>query len=263
MGACRASLQKWINNPPSCKAAVDRPANRNTGTLGMISTRKTASPWESMIVESRYNLSKPAKLVSDLLREYAGGISGRGLDLGCGLGRHLATVDEYGFIPFGLDISTQAVKSSSKVAAVISGGFMIRADMSHMPLRDGSFELILAWRSLYLNTVEKIRLAVREINRTLKPGGVLIASIRSTSNSLFFVGRERGVEIEKNTFRVSVADGAPEIIYHFFDETEVKELFYGYEIKRLMEVPLAHTKYTAELPHENLFWVLAARKVAV
>jgi len=94
------------------------------------------------------------------------------LDAGCGTG---AMLDLYGRWPdtevTGIDLSPEALRFSRERGH----SRLVGADLTRLPFRSGTFDVVSA-----LDVIEHVaddQAAVREINRVLRPGGILVASV--------------------------------------------------------------------------------------
>ena len=94
------------------------------------------------------------------------------LDIGCGNGRNM-TYKEHNFK--GIDSSEEFVRiCKSKNLDVVEG------DMCNLPFDDKQFDAILSIASFHhLFTHERRNIAVREMERILKPGGLILLSVWS------------------------------------------------------------------------------------
>jgi SAM-dependent methyltransferase len=90
----------------------------------------------------------------------------RVLDAGCGNGEYLRALSGHPVLAAGCDLSMGMLRSSPHRA-------LLNADVSALPVRDGTFDVALAAHMLY--HVPDRRAAVRELRRVLAPGGVCIA----------------------------------------------------------------------------------------
>jgi SAM-dependent methyltransferase len=94
------------------------------------------------------------------------------LDAGCGTGALMDRLEaQPGVIVFGLDFSGQALAYTRRRGH----GRLVQGDLTCLPFPDGTFDVITA-----LDVVEHIRedeRALQEVNRVLRPGGVLLASV--------------------------------------------------------------------------------------
>jgi ubiquinone/menaquinone biosynthesis C-methylase UbiE len=96
----------------------------------------------------------------------------RVLDAGCGTGALLDRLESRpGAEVYGLDFSGQALAYTRQRGHL----HLVQADLTKLPFPDGTFDVITA-----LDVVEHIREdegALREVNRVLRPGGVLLVSV--------------------------------------------------------------------------------------
>jgi len=87
---------------------------------------------------------------------------GRCLDLGCGDGRHRDWVEKAGWTYIGMDTDLDR------------GGAIIVGDALHLPLTDACFDMVLIWQ--VLEHLSQPWLALSEVNRVLKSGGLVVGS---------------------------------------------------------------------------------------
>jgi SAM-dependent methyltransferase len=112
-------------------------------------------------------------IVYSLLRRYlAPGAAGSrmALDLGCGAGLNLDHLAEYA-VPVGTDFSEEALRFCLERGHTR----LCKADAAELPFRDRQFDIITA-----LDVIEHLDddvVALAELRRTLKPGGLLIVSV--------------------------------------------------------------------------------------
>lgn len=95
------------------------------------------------------------------------------LDAGCGTGRYIGTIMRYGAQPVGIDFS-------EGMLAVARARFpdtpFLRGDLrARLPFPDAVFDKVLCAQAL--KHLPGLAYAVTEFARSLKPGGVLIASV--------------------------------------------------------------------------------------
>ena len=90
----------------------------------------------------------------------------RVLDAGCGNGEYLRALAGYPVRAAGCDLSAGMLRAVPHPA-------LFCADVAALPVRDGSFDVVLAVHMLY--HVPDRQAAVRELRRVLAPAGVCIA----------------------------------------------------------------------------------------
>jgi SAM-dependent methyltransferase len=95
------------------------------------------------------------------------------LEVGCGRGGGTAYVFER-FAPrslTGVDLARSAIRSASRRYGR-SGLMFVAGDAEHLPLADGSFDVILSVESSHC--YPEMRRFLREARRVLRPGGVML-----------------------------------------------------------------------------------------
>jgi SAM-dependent methyltransferase len=135
----------------------------------------------------------------------------RGIDIGCGLGRHslAAVVRHYSmtcvdFCCGALLETTRVLETHGHMAPVVC------ARMEMLPFRDAAYDFALAWCVLNHGTKAQFADAVREASRVVKPGGRLLGCIMTRDDARF----GRGVRVEEDTFVFS--EGPERGICHHF-----------------------------------------------
>lgn len=89
------------------------------------------------------------------------------LDAGCGTGAVLSYLQNYGQT-IGIDISNEALKYAKQIGQVQKG------DVTSVPFKDDSFDLVVCLDVLYHLWVKDYQKALTEFNRVLKKGGILL-----------------------------------------------------------------------------------------
>ncbi len=92
---------------------------------------------------------------------------GRVLDVGCGTGQAMRYASE------GIDVSSEMLKH----ARIKGFENLLQADAEELPFKDGSFDTVLCIFTV-LNLCD-CRKAVKEMNRVLRKGGIVIISTAS------------------------------------------------------------------------------------
>ena len=95
-------------------------------------------------------------------------------DVGCGTGRHLQRVlARRADIIVGVDFSRQMLAGAGAKFAN-SSVCLIESNASNLPLASSSFDIVLC--TLVLGHISELDIAVAEITRILKPGGIVLIS---------------------------------------------------------------------------------------
>jgi SAM-dependent methyltransferase len=105
----------------------------------------------------------------------------RVLDAGCGDGRHVATAAARGCFVLGLDSDLAVLRASR---SRIAGADFVAGDLERLPFRDSAFDATICTETL--EHLADDAAAVREIARTLRPGGTLLGAVPSHFTELLY-----------------------------------------------------------------------------
>src|SRR5207253_3551150 len=104
-------------------------------------------------------------------------------DLGCGYGRHLRELAQFGHRAIGVDSSALLLAEACKEEP---RAMLVRADLRALPLHQGSLSAAFCfYGSMFLGSEEDAALALVEAARVLRPGGALVLT---TDNPLRLAG---------------------------------------------------------------------------
>lgn len=111
--------------------------------------------------------------------ERLGARCGRTLDHGCGAGRHLVFLAGLGLDVYGFDHSEEALREAARRAPGLVDR-LTRGSMFDLrdQYEDGMFDTVLSWAVLYECPLAGFVAAIGEVERVLRPGGKLFASLR-------------------------------------------------------------------------------------
>ncbi len=103
----------------------------------------------------------------------------RVLDLGCGAGRNLIYLAGRGFEAYGVDKAPEGIKIARRALSErgLRAGLKVADMFERLPYPDGFFDAVVAVQVLQHGTEARIRKAIAELGRVLKPGGVLFATL--------------------------------------------------------------------------------------
>ncbi|WP_051296496.1 class I SAM-dependent methyltransferase [Anaeroarcus burkinensis] len=168
--------------------------------------------WEKLYGNGRNVLTYPNEVLVTLAsRMLDSKTQVRLLDYGFGSGNNMMHFLKRGFEVSGVEISEQALELSKKRAQ--DCGYEVELRLlsdGTIPFSDNSFDIVVAWQVLCYNDWNTLRLAVNEIERVLKPGGVFLG----TMTDLGDISHIESVEIGDHLYRSQVKgqDGAIRII---------------------------------------------------
>ena len=102
----------------------------------------------------------------------------RVLDAGCGRGRHCHALALAGVIAVGVDLSLDDVRAARDEWSAIAPDMpcvVARADTARLPFADGAFDRVVC--SEVLEHLPDWQAALAELDRVLKPGGLIALSV--------------------------------------------------------------------------------------
>jgi ubiquinone/menaquinone biosynthesis C-methylase UbiE len=111
----------------------------------------------------------------------------RVLDLGCGSGRHTVLLAKEGFEVFGLDNSESGLKYTQDWLKENNlKASLIKADCyKKFPYKDNFFDAIISIQVIHHGKISDIKFCISEIERTLKPNGLVFITVPKTKKNKF------------------------------------------------------------------------------
>lgn len=195
--------------------------------------------WTNLHKESRYRPKYPSEtVVQYVFRNFKRNGEEKVLDLGCGAGRHIFFMAAENIIPYGLDFSSEGVRYTRKMLEECGmgryGDNIVEGSMTELPFDDEAFDGIVCYGALYYLGYSDIKRAVDQMRRVLKTGGRMMCVVRSTQD--YRCSGDNCLKTnEPNTYYISVNDDTKcahsenGMIMHFFTESEIRELFEGFD----------------------------------
>lgn len=182
---------------------------------------KPTKDWNSHYSKSKSDLSYPDENLVRLLAGKFPDIDKREglkvLDIGCGSGRHLMLLKNYGFKEiYGTDYSLNALSLSKEYFS----SSLINCNNKNLPFADNAFDIAIAWGSLHYSDKKDFEIMLEEAHRVLKKGGKLFATLRTARDSYLKTGTDLG----EGTWRTGLNDLSGTTV-SFFKEDELKKYF--------------------------------------
>jgi ubiquinone/menaquinone biosynthesis C-methylase UbiE len=119
------------------------------------------------------------------------------LDIGCGAGRHVIYLAGHGFWVSGLDSSDEAMKMNRDALKKMNlkTELVVASMYEKLPYPDKNFDAIVCTKALNHNTLENIRGAIKEMERVLRPGGIIFIVVTKSRKILPNKKQKREAEI--------------------------------------------------------------------
>lgn len=137
---------------------------------------------------------------------------------GIGTGRIALPFLEQGYAYTGIDISEPMMEKLRQKAQGLSGALtLMKADVTHLPFDDGSFDVAIASHLLHL--VPDWRTALDEMHRVIKPGGVIIYMHHSPTQTP--IGSQWEAILARHNYEMTWAGAMTEDVLAYWAERNV------------------------------------------
>ena len=170
------------------------------------------------------------------------------VDIGCGSGRHLSLLSDFGIDKIiGLDYSMPSLQLSKKHPHSL----LINCDSEKLPFGDMKIDLALCWGSLHYSDKISFGMKMSEIFRILKKDGFLLGTLRSNRDTYMRIGKE----VSDNVW-VTDLDDIKGSVVSFYDEKELCDAlnrFSSFEYGIMERTPLGSKKIISH-------WYFLAKK---
>jgi len=177
--------------------------------------------WNSHYKKNKSVLSYPdenlVRLIAGAIKKNDNAKSLNAIDIGCGSGRHMALLEESGIHGvYGSDYSLNALDICRNAGYPL----VINCDNKNLPFKNDTFDLAVAWGSLHYSSKDDMKMMLGEIERILKSGGSLFATLRRDNDTYLKTGTHLG----NNTWRTGL-DDLTGTVASFFSEDELNNIF--------------------------------------
>lgn len=146
------------------------------------------------------------------------------LDLGCGDGKYLKFLRQFGFKTSGIDSSKTAIKMTKENLG--DNSFVKAVDFYKYDIPVGKFDFIISVKAIHHGKKSQVVKLINKIYKSLPPKGKIFITLPSSSN----ISNWKSFKIRRtiNLARgESIPLSGPEkgLIHSFYTKNEVKEMF--------------------------------------
>ena len=186
-------------------------------------------PWEMIFARDGWVFTEELPAQKEFTERFSQCGFRHVLDLGCGNGRHVVALASHGFEVIGLDISkigldlTQHWLKERGLSARL-----LQADTRHhLPLRENVVEGLISTQVIHHACRAEVQLAIVEIHRVLKPGGLAFVTVPSGSRS-----QGKSQKIERHTY-LPLEGSEAGLPHHIFSKKRLRRAFRAFNIHEI------------------------------
>jgi len=186
--------------------------------------------WNKIFREKGLDYHSPTEDLENLVQLLREKRIRRILDLGCGSGRHLAYLAERNFEGHGMDTSEEGISQSRKNSKrdSLPVHLTLSSIYERLPYRDCTFDAIICLRALHHGRESQIKSLVEEMERVLRPKGVVYITVPKVDLSRESKTPTR--QIEPRTV-VNLEGEEKGVVHYLYDENTLLEHFRSYKAK--------------------------------
>lgn len=179
------------------------------------------------------------------------------LDFGCGSGRNTKLMAELGFDICAMDYNRECLQlTEDKLNWYNKIEYIINSELE-VPKEENYFDCIVVWGALFYHSRENEKLLFKNLVKTLKPNGMLLADYRAKDDYLYGCGKE----IEKDFYLLNNSCGTLSgISYAFRDIDEIFVLYKKYNMNIVNCEKIEH--YVENCSKKNSHYIIWAKKEA-
>ncbi len=183
-------------------------------------------PWEKIFARDGRVFTEQLPALEEAAGRFTAQGCRRVMDLGCGNGRHVVALAAHGFQVLGLDISRTGLELTQEWLGEMSlDASLLQSDTRHpLPLSGSCLDGLMSTQVIHHALSREVRLAISEIHRVLRPGGLAFVTVPCRPHS-----RERSRKIERNTF-LPLEGSEAGLPHHIFSKKRLRQAFRAFNI---------------------------------
>lgn len=186
-------------------------------------------PWEKIFARDGRVFTEQLPALQEVADRFKAHNCQQVLDLGCGNGRHVVALVRLGFDVLGLDISrTGLFLTRQWLDELGMRASLVQADSRHpLPLPGSCLDGVVSTQVIHHALLPEVQLAISEIHRVLKPGGLGFITVPCRSRT-----HRKSVQIDKHTF-LPVEGGEAGLPHYIFSRKRLRQAFSAYQIHEI------------------------------
>ena len=137
----------------------------------------------------------------------------------------LVRFNKHGYKVHGIEISDERVAAACEYCKAHQVDAEIHeGDMRHLPFDNASMSFVFSYNTIFHMTKIDVSIAMGEVERILKPGGMCYLNFLSVESDTYGKGKEigRGEFLER--------EGDSEALHVYYEDSEAEVYFGGFEV---------------------------------
>ena len=181
------------------------------------------------------------------------------LDLGSGTGRHVIYLAKNKFDVYGIDIAEEGIETTRKWLKKegVKANLKVGSIYKRLPYKNSFFDTIISTNTIHHGKIRNIRKVIKEIERILKPKGLIFITVRKRKFNKFYpkftiiekYGKQKSRYkiIEPRTY-MPMEGGEKGLIHYLFNKELIKKEFNNFKIHEIwVDSDGRHYCFLAEL----------------
>lgn len=188
----------------------------------------------------------------------------RVLDLGCGSGRHIIYLAKKGLQVYGIDIAEEGMKITKEwlKKEKLRANLKIGSIYKKLPYQDNFFDAVISTHTIHHAKIKNIRKSVKEIERILRPKGLIFITVRKRKFKKFWpkytiiekYGKQKtGYKVIGSRMYAPIGGGEKGLIHYLFNKELIRKEFKNFKIYDIwVDSKKRHYCFLAELKNKIL-----------
>lgn len=157
----------------------------------------------------------------------------RVLDMGCGAGKDLVFLAKNGFEVFGIDIAPEGLKfiKAQLKKFKLKSNFKVGNVFDRLPFQSNFFDAVISVQVLQHGKVDKIKKAIKEIERVLRPGGFVFITLcgRLSKGKVRYCLVKTAKKIAPHTYVPQIGNEKG-LVHFIYNKNIIKEHYNNFKI---------------------------------
>jgi len=179
----------------------------------------------------------------------------KALDIGCGSGRHINLLLNYGINAFGVDHLEEGCKWSREILQDRNAAGDIYCGDFYNYYENETFDIIICFGVIFLMNIEKIQEWLIDIHRIMKNSARMIINFKTDEDCLY----GKGKQLDEYSFLLDESAGPySSLVCSFFSHDRAKELLMtaGFSIENVERYEL----WKDNLKNRHTWWHFSVKK---